>query len=652
MTRLRFVPALAALFVSQVFCLAAPRFYIRDMVAGSDPVSVEVGKKDGDFALSFKEKRAKDGSFLDALVIESLKPCDRCITLVAALPVPSAMDVSFVALDEEVPVGDEPVSWALPCEAGAGTLSRIPIQGVGNAEEEWWIGIDPAYPAVYRTYYDPSSRELCIAFDLGFVPENRKWELRFCHFIQAAGSGMRPAWKRYAGLYPEAFEVRAPFAGLWMHNAPISGVARYEDFSFAFKTGNFEIDWDDAHNMISFRYTEPMTWWMPMARPDLPEGTDTSMTTSDEGVTSEAGGESQYILELGAAEAARLAAEGNAAAKTWQKSVMYDAEQRPIGKYIDAPWGAGIVWSMAELPGLGREGDTSTSFWYKWDMIYSNDLFPIKEKAAVRVPGIWVDGEYTDSSEGYVTADLDFRRDHLAAAAVPLTFSLEKKCPAIFKGLVSFEYVRGIARDTHAAGRLMMANATPYRFSWLAPMLDIMGTETDWRWTGDWHPLEIFELRYRRMMCYGKPFCLIQNTDFSQFTHEMTEKYIMRCMAFGIMPGFFSQDAYTGHYFENPALYERDRDLFRKYMPACRMLAEAGWEPVTGVKVSDPRLLVERFGDPSKGGPYYVSVYNPTSETITVDFTHFDKGLEGSARVFIGDRELEPEHVLIMLVRI
>ena len=34
-----------------------------------------------------------------------------------------------------------------------------------------------------------------------------------------------------------------------------------------------------------------------------------------------------------------------------------------------------------------------------------------------------LDGEYIDSSEGYVTDELDFRRDHFAAAETPLVFS-------------------------------------------------------------------------------------------------------------------------------------------------------------------------------------------------------------------------------------
>ena len=38
-----------------------------------------------------------------------------------------------------------------------------------------------------------------------------------------------------------------------------------------------------------------------------------------------------------------------------------------------------------------------------------------------------LDGEYVDSSEGYVTDELDFRRDHFAAADTPLTLLARRR---------------------------------------------------------------------------------------------------------------------------------------------------------------------------------------------------------------------------------
>jgi hypothetical protein len=43
-----------------------------------------------------------------------------------------------------------------------------------------------------------------------------------------------------------------------------------------------------------------------------------------------------------------------------------------------------------------------------------------------------------------------------------------------------FEYIRAIDQDVHSLDKYMMANGTPYGLCWLAPLLDVLGTETDW----------------------------------------------------------------------------------------------------------------------------------------------------------------------------
>jgi len=84
-----------------------------------------------------------------------------------------------------------------------------------------------------------------------------------------------------------------------------------------------------------------------------------------------------------------------------------------------------------------------------------------------------------------------------------------------------------------------MANATPIRLCWLAPLLDVMGTETNWNPGGNWRPMSDGELLYRRAMCKGKPYCFLMNTRFEDFSHELVEKYMRRSLAYGMFPGFF-----------------------------------------------------------------------------------------------------------------
>ena len=163
--------------------------------------------------------------------------------------------------------------------------------------------------------------------------------------------------------------------------------------------------------------------------------------------------------------------------------------------------------------------------------------------------------------------------------------------------------------------KLMMANATPINLCWLAPLLDVMGTETNWNPGGKWQPMSISELMYRRALCKGKPFCFLMNTDFGQWPYELTEKYMKRCLAFGMFPGFFSNNASEGHYFTRPELYNRDRPLFKRYLPLCRRVAEAGWEPIPFARSSDPAVTIERFGN------RLWTVFNASSEPKNVTLT-------------------------------
>jgi hypothetical protein len=86
-----------------------------------------------------------------------------------------------------------------------------------------------------------------------------------------------------------------------------------------------------------------------------------------------------------------------------------------------------------------------------------------------------------------------------------------------------------------------------------------------------------------------------------------------------MFPGFFSHNASEGHYFSQPALYNRDRDLFKKYVPLCKIVAEAGWLPVTRARSDHPKVYVERFGEK------YLTVFNDSGKQAEAVITFTDK---------------------------
>jgi hypothetical protein len=142
------------------------------------------------------------------------------------------------------------------------------------------------------------------------------------------------------------------------------------------------------------------------------------------------------------------------------------------------------------------------------------------------------------------------------------------------------------------------------------------------------------ELLYRRALCKGKPYCFLMNTRFEDFSHELVERYMKRALAYGMFPGFFSHNASEGHYFTRPELYNRDRPLFQKYVPLCRRVAEAGWEPITRATSSDQHVYVERFGD------RLLTVLNDSAEQRTVTVRCELPDVHGG-RELVSGRELD-----------
>jgi hypothetical protein len=540
---------------------ASGGFQVRDVAAGSDFVRIERA------ALGLRLDCSVDDSPLGTsyeFTLADTTGGDRAVTLLYAVPVPRE-GLSWLAdprRSEAVQAPREYVN-ASSFRAGAnGRLSRYPLGAVATADRGIALGIDMANPAFYRIGYNAATEELFIAFDMGLTPEKPAANASFRVFSFDPAWGFRAALERYYAQFPEAFVRRVQEQGLWMPFAPISKVPGWEDFGFRFKEGNDETAWDDQHGILTFRYTEPLTWWMSMSA-DLPR-----------------------TMEAALAEAKRLADEkGDRRALALFSSGYHNAAGEFAARLLDTPWCNGAVWSMNSMPGVPGE---ATDFKNKWNTAIYERWYGAQANGTL-------DGEYVDSSEGYVTDELNYRRDHFAAAETPLTFSLDTRQPAIFRGLIAFEYVRALARDMHGSGRLMMANSTPGRLCWLAPLLDVLGTETNWH-PGRWSPMPDGELLYRRAMSKGKPYCFLMNTRFEDFSAELVERYMKRSLAYGMFPGFFSHNASEGHYFKRPELYERDRPLFRKYVPLCRQVAEAGWEPVTLARSDNPQIYVERFG--------------------------------------------------------
>ncbi len=590
-----------------------------DFVYLGSPESGKLASEAEALGITVRTNETKDkyGTTINIELISSSQE-DRALTFVYSINLATAENMKWYNNPRQavqVEKNHEYINVSTFPVGGSGRLSKYPF-GVVEFEKDGHksgaaLGIAPDAPCLYRVGYNSSSNELYLNVDLALTKEVPKAILKIVQFdskfTTLSDNLFRGALEYYYRWFPESFKVRANEQGVWMPFYAISKVPGWEDFGFKFKEGSDEIGWDDAHNIITFRYTEPMTWWMAMPK-EMPR-----------------------TYEAALARAKELAAKGDRMAQGLLTSGHQDEQGNYGAILLDTPWCNGAVWSLCDLPGLSNLARQKkllysdqypiTSFDLKWNDSLADKLYSSKEK------GQGCDGEYIDSSEGYVTSLVNYRREHFAGAQCPLVFNQENFMPGIFRGLIAFEYAQKMAKDIHARGKLMMANSTPGQFFWLVPLLDVAGTETNWNYGKRWTPMSDSDLLYRRAICGGKPYCFLMNSNFEDFTKECSEKFMKRSLAYGHFSGYFSADASTGHYFSRPELYDRDRPLFKKYIPLCKQAAEAGWQPITLADSADEKVYVERFGQKNTSNLMF-TVFNDSFEEKTAEIT-FHQGITG-----------------------
>ena len=147
-------------------------------------------------------------------------------------------------------------------------MGRYPFAAIASGKRGQAIGIDLSQPAQFRTG-TARGELLYIAYDLALTPEKKSADVRFATWTFDGEAGFRGAVARMYEIFPDQFRCRTPEQGVWMPFYAVSKVKGWEDFGFKFKEGNDETAWDNAHGLLTFRYTEPMTWWMTMPK-DMP----------------------------------------------------------------------------------------------------------------------------------------------------------------------------------------------------------------------------------------------------------------------------------------------------------------------------------------------------------------------------------------------
>lgn len=628
-----------------------------------------------------------------------------------------------------------------------GECSRYPLAALTSSTGGIALATPMTGPRHCRLVYDADLQLLFSAFDLGLSPATAKFP-RSATFETLIYSfepqwGFRAALEHYYKLFPECFVKRADREGLWMAFTDISTVNGWEDFGFAFKEGTNNAGWDEANNILTFVYTEPMTTWLPLPKDTprernaalahlaslhekenapkrrqasvtllssvhdadgnpvvylrdtpwcdgalFPLNADPDLPTSDAHPLNQAQSEWAHLdrtlspperdrltdwnhyetgykvdgTVFGAGKhSLRVSLTEPAKAGATQTLSIDQTEPEPLvlrariktqdltggpdndcAVYVDLVHTDGTpLWGQtlpippgtSEFVTLERtiesekpfkeatihllmRGDHTGTVWF-------DDLFLGKagaETNLLRDPGFEsplasqsaVDGVYIDSFV-YFASTLNYRREHFASIDFPLLFDEHSHQVGIMTLFSTFEFERESASRVHERGKLMMANAPLHAASFPAAYLDVLGTETNWFPQGKWQPMTDESMAFRRAMCYRKPYCFLLNTHYADLDLDDIERYIQRCLFYGMYPGLFSENASTDCFFENPEWYEPARPLFRKYIPLIRMISQAGWRPLTHGR-ADGGVYIERFGDPDSETVYFTLLNETDTE--------------------------------------
>ncbi len=480
----------------------------------------------------------------------------------------------------------------------SGILSLYPFACISNDNAGIAMAIDMGMPAQYRIAYNSSLKQFFIAYDFGLTKDTDNFPssapFRFIIYKIDPEWGYRSAAKKLYDIFSDYFVCRSKDQGIWMPFTDVSTVEGWEDFGFKYHEGINNVPFDDKANILSFRYTEPSTWWMRI---------DPKIDRTDENII-------KILYEYANSDDPRFCRPAQATLV----SGSFDEQGRYQYRILDTPWCNGAVFSSNPNPYIPGNSEARMN----WNEDIKQRLYGDKSKGEQ-------DGEYLDSLEGYVTANENFRREHFHYVNVPLTFSISSRKPVIHKAFSVYEFSKWLADDIHKMGKLMFANSVPHNFAFLCPFFDIMGTEMNWVSNdGSWQPASDEWMLFKRTMCYQKPYLFLMNTRFEFFPPYLVEKYFQRSLFYGMFPSMFSHNASEDPYWQSPELYNRDRHLFKKYIPLIKKIAEAGWEPITYAGTDNDRIYIERFG-PDKERNVYFTILNDSNETLKSVITIMDE---------------------------
>ena len=280
-------------------------------------------------------------------------------------------------------------------------------------------------------------------------------------------------------------------------------------------------------------------------------------------------------------------------------------------------------WRTNADPRLGRPNRASLC----WDYTVGLDVGAI-------------DGLYLDSvSYGFAVDFNNVRPEHLAVMDEPLVYDTETARPCANGLQHQVAFVSWVAARMHPLGKRVFGNVFDIAHRFHASTIDVFGSEVGcWGNGGAKRAEKLHEVLSdasaceRRFYARHRPVAdLLQEGNFTTPATELSAAGVTNYFAHHVFYAFYpgvctiggeEKPGYAGwkRYFGAARQCERDRELFRRTIPVIRRLNRAGWEPETLVRSSKARVLVERYGEPSRGD-CLLTVRNASKEPLTAEFS-------------------------------
>ncbi len=477
--------------------------------------------------------------------------------------------------------------------------STYPMSVIYN--EDLGIAIAPSieFPSYSIMEYNSMTGQYVLTYQLGIVPEAPE-AARFDFVIYRIDDpeyGFRSSLKKFTQIFPEYYEVREEEQGMWISN--IRGLQDVmkdpQDFNFKFKQmdgfEHYEATFDIENGIKGLHYIEPGDWWISNLADKSEEGVWAAIREraadpdKDDKVTRQA---------IASLFCANLDFFGNL---SFNKS---NAAWAPDGAQIH-------INANPNLPGE-----------FNFYSLYMDEsrkqvLFDVDYSY-----GFVFDGVYLDETSGWWLGNANFNKDHYKYTTVPLTYSPYYKAPMLHRASTTWEFLQKLYQEMGELGKTIYSNKTPDKYNFNFRFVDGMGTETGcYDGNGVYTPVAQNRLAYYRTFAYQKPYSILTQGNYDAMDTDGLIAYFQDCLLYAIFPSLCGNTGPSGgQYFTSTALlYERDREIWKQYMPALKACAEAGWEPVTNATSNREEFRIERYGEDAADGVYYV-IQNRSDYTV------------------------------------